>query len=90
MKSISRRYQRWGGAAVAIATVAGATIFPVSASAAVPPSWVDEQVAFVLSEQLASGAITSFDTKITPYFANIAALGLVEANTAASRAGARR
>ena len=88
MKSISRRYQRWGGAAVAIATVAGATIFPVSASAAVPPSWVDEQVAFVLSEQLASGAITSFDTKITPYFANIAALGLVEANTAASRAGA--
>ena len=84
----TRTYQRWGGAAVAVATLAGAALLPTSAQAAVPVSWVDEQVNFVLGEQVASGAITSFDTKITPYFANIAALGLVEANTAASRAGA--
>ncbi|MBC7594117.1 MAG: hypothetical protein H7288_09295 [Kineosporiaceae bacterium] len=88
MDFTSRSFRRWGGAAVAVATLAGATLLPASANAAVPPSWVDEQVSFVLGEQLASGAITSFDTKITPYFANIAALGLIEANTAASRAGA--
>ena len=88
MDFTSRSYQRWGGAAVAVATLAGATLIPTSANAAVPLSWVDEQVNFVLGEQLASGAITSFDTRITPYFANIAALGLIEANTAASRFGA--
>ena len=88
MHITTRTYRRWGGAAVAVATLAGAALVPTSAHAAVPASWVDEQVNFVLGEQVTSGAITSFDTKITPYFANIAALGLVEANTAASRAGA--
>lgn len=80
--------RRWGGAAVAVATLAGTILLPSSAQAAVPASWVDEQVAFILGNQLASGAITSFDTKITPYFANVAALGLLDANTAPSRAGA--
>ena len=80
--------RRWGGAAVAVATLAGTLLLPSSVQAAVPASWVDEQVAFILGNQLASGAITSFDTKITPYFANVAALGLLDANTAPSRTGA--
>jgi hypothetical protein len=84
----TRRYRAFGGAALAVATLAGTALFPTSANAAVPQSWVDEQVAFVLGEQVASGAIVSLDTRINPYFANVAALGLVEANTAASRAGA--
>lgn len=80
--------RRWGSAAVAVATLATTVLLPAPAQAAVPANWVGEQVTFILGEQLASGAITSFDTKITPYFANVAALGLLNANTAASRAGA--
>ncbi|HEY8718871.1 hypothetical protein [Pengzhenrongella sp.] len=55
--------------------------------AAVQASWITEQVDFILSKQLASGAILSTGTKITPYFANIAALGLLAADTAPARAG---
>ncbi|RYV52071.1 MGH1-like glycoside hydrolase domain-containing protein [Pengzhenrongella frigida] len=55
--------------------------------AAAPASWITEQVDFILSKQLASGAILSTGTKITPYFANIAALGLLAADTAPARAG---
>ncbi|WP_407343094.1 MGH1-like glycoside hydrolase domain-containing protein [Pengzhenrongella phosphoraccumulans] len=57
--------------------------------AVVQASWISEQVDFILSKQLPSGAILSTGTKITPYFANIAALGLLAADTATARAGVR-
>ena len=92
MTQPSHGYRRWGSVAIAVAAIAG-TILPATAAtaatAAVPVSWIDEQVSFILSEQLESGAILSVGgTKITPYFANIAALGLIAADTSASRAGA--
>lgn len=89
MTQPSRSYRRWGSVAIAVATIAGTMLPATSATAAVPVSWIDEQVSFILSEQLESGAILSVGgTKITPYFANIAALGLIAADTSASRAGA--
>lgn len=39
---------------------------------AVPASWITEEVDFILSMQLANGAIFSTGTTITPWFANIA------------------
>lgn len=99
MTTTSRTHPRWAGAAVALATIAGAFLLPASATAATPTSsatpsaparWVNEQVDFILSEQLDSGAIKSTGTKISPYFANIAALGLIAADTRASRAGTLR
>ena len=60
---------------------------PVAEPTRVPTDWIDEQVDFILSKQLASGAILSTGTKITPYFANIAALGLLAADTPRARAG---
>ena len=72
----------------AVPTVAGVPAAgPAAASAAVPPTWISEQVDFLLSRQLPSGAILGAGTKITPYFANIGAFGLVKADTTASRAG---
>ena len=97
-----RIYRRWASAAVGAATIT-ATLFllaPASAAwpttssnvrtsmTAVSPNWITEQVNFLLSRQLSSGAILGTGTKITPYFGNIGALGLVAANTTASRAGA--
>ena len=52
--------------------------------------WIDEQVDFIRSKQLTSGAILSTDARISPYFGNIGAFGLVEADTGASRAAALR
>jgi len=100
----SSRFPRWAGAAVAVATLAGTLLLPTAAATAGPaeqparaghgpvdePRPVDEQVDFILSEQLASGAILSTGTRISPYFANIAALGLLAADTRAARAGTLR
>ncbi|MGV8968003.1 MAG: hypothetical protein ACOH2F_17220 [Cellulomonas sp.] len=92
-----RQLAHWITTAVALAAVTGSALLATSANgaprmnptpAAIQVSWVGEQVDFLLSKQLPSGAILSTGTKITPYFANIAALGLVAADTAASRAGA--
>ncbi|MBG6107399.1 hypothetical protein [Frigoribacterium sp. CG_9.8] len=89
MAGSSKSYRRWGGMIIAVAAIASPLVPVSSASAAVPTSWVDEQVNFILSEQLSSGAILSVGgAKITPYFANIAALGLIKAGTPAARAGA--
>lgn len=101
MSSTSRTYQRWGSVAVAVATIAGTALLTSPANAAIPttatdaktsitgvsPTLITEQVNFLLSKQLPSGAILGTGTKITPYFGNIGGLGLVAANTAASRAG---
>lgn len=95
MQGASRTYQRWAAAAVAIVAIAGTALLPSaanagvpasSASAAVPASWVNEQVDFILSEQLETGAILSTGVRISPYFGNIAALGLIAADTRESRA----
>ena len=101
MARTSRTYQRWASVVIAIATITGTALLTTSANAAVPtsatapssatavsPTWITEQVNLLLSKQLTSGAILGTGTKITPYFANIGALGLVAANTTASRAGA--
>ena len=100
--SMPARFPRWAGAALAVATLAGTLMLPGAATAAVPASPAspsapagperrsNEQVDFILSEQLASGAILSTGTRISPYFANIAALGLLAADTRAARAGALR
>ncbi|HEY8718870.1 hypothetical protein [Pengzhenrongella sp.] len=93
---ISSRFPRWAGAAVAVATLAGTLLLPTAAATAGPaehragPSAVDEQIGFILSKQLDSGAILSTGTRISPYFANIAALGLLAADTPAARAGTLR
>ena len=90
MVRVSRKFQRWGGVVIAVA-IAGSLSPLTSASAAVPVTWVDEQTSFILSQQLDSGAILSVGgTKITPYFANIAALGLIKAGTPASLSGAQK
>ena len=87
------RSARRSGAAVALLALAGLLV-PSSANAADPgppvdrvpvPRQIAEQVDFILSEQLDSGAILSTGTKISPYFANIAALGLLAADTRAAR-----
>lgn len=100
MTSTNHRYQRWACAAVAVATIAWTAVIPTTAnaSASVPATsqtvsiparaWTQEQVDFVLSRQVASGAILSTGTRISPYFANVGASGLIAANTPASRAGA--
>lgn len=102
MTRTDRTYYRMATAVVAIAAMAGTALLSTSANAAVPgtpanaaptntavsPTWITEQVNFLLSKQLPSGAILGTGTKITPYFANIGALGLLAANTTASRAGA--
>ena len=96
---IPARFPRWAGATVAIAALAGTLMLPAAATAAVPaspasPAGPDrrshDQVDFILSEQLDSGAILSTGTRISPYFANIAALGLLVADTRAARAGTLR
>lgn len=73
--------------AVASLVAFGAAV-PQQANAARPESQVAEQVQFLLSKQLPSGAITSIDNKISPYFANVAAVGLIKANTKDSKSGA--
>lgn len=100
MTSKSHPYQRWACAAVAVATIAWTAVIPTTANAnttapttsqraSIPAkAWTHEQVDFVLSRQLASGAILSTGTRISPYFANVGASGLIAANTPASRAGA--
>lgn len=70
-------------------TLLAALVAPSPASAAVPSSWVTEQVDFIVDNQLPDGAILSTPTQINPYFANIAAMGLARANTATSRAALR-
>jgi len=65
-------------ATVAVVSVGAFT--PQKANAAVSQTWIDEQVSFISTHQLASGAILSTDTKINPYFANNATLGLINAN----------
>lgn len=57
---------------------------PVAEPTRVPTDWIDEQVDFILSKQLPSGAILSTGTKITPYFANIVALGLLYASASST------
>lgn len=86
--SSSRQARRRWGAAISVVALSVTVLAPLSAQAAVPRKWVDEQVTFILNNQLPSGAITNFDTDVMPYFANIAAIGLLDANTAPSRAGA--
>jgi hypothetical protein len=102
MARTSRSYQRWASAAVAVATIVGTVFFTTSAVASFPgasvkaqvtttavsPAWITKQVKFLLSKQLPSGAILGTKTRISPYFANIGALGLLAANTHVSRAGA--
>lgn len=61
-----------------------------STSAGWAQGLVDEQVAYILSRQVASGAILTTDSSINPYFANQAAIGLVAANTVESRGAALR
>lgn len=74
--------------------VGAATLPALAATAAptIPADWVDEQVDFILSKQLDDGAILGVTRvgyiDINPYFSNIAALGLVAADTVESRAGA--
>lgn len=58
------------------------------ADGSVPATWVDEQVAFVLSKQLGDGAIVGANSFVKPYFSNVGAIGLIAANTSAARAGA--
>ena len=77
--------------AVICATVAVVSVgefTPQKANAAVSQTWIDEQVSFISTHQLASGAILSTDTKINPYFANNATLGLIKANTTSSKSAA--
>jgi len=98
MASTSRTYQGLASAALAVLTIAGIAILPVAANAVVPTTsgntavpakpWINEQVDFIRSKQLPSGAILSTGTRISPYFGNIAAFGLVAADTRVSRAGA--
>ncbi|MBO1737320.1 hypothetical protein [Leifsonia sp. TF02-11] len=83
-----KRRARWGAAAVAIAATAAAVIPATSAQAVVPSSWITEQVNFITSKQLPSGAIVGANSLVMPYFANVAAIGLIDANTATSRAAA--
>ena len=72
----------------------GATLPALAASAdpSIPAGWIDEQVDFILSKQLDDGAILGVTRvgyiDINPYFNNIAALGLLAADTTESRAGA--
>jgi hypothetical protein len=98
MTSLTGRCRPWFPAAIALAALTATVLAPTSANgappvtpnpAAVQASWISEQVDFILSKQLPSGAILSTGTKITPYFANIAALGLLAADTAQARAGVR-
>lgn len=96
--NVPSRFPRWAGVAVAVATLAGSVLLPTSVAVAGPAvdrpgaaqKLVDEQIDFILSEQLDSGAILSTGTRISPYFANIAALGLLAADTRAARAGTLR
>ncbi len=100
MARTSLHHNSWSSVALIAAFVVGAALVTTSASAAVPVqpaktavpanSWIDEQVDFIRSKQLTSGAILSTDARISPYFGNIAAFGLVEADTRASRAAALR
>lgn len=86
-------------ASAAALCLAGATLPAVAASAVaataaaeIPGEWIGEQVDFILSKQLDDGAILgvtrSGHIDINPYFSNIAALGLLAADTTESRAGA--
>lgn len=102
MASTSHPYHRWACAAVAVATIAWTAVVPTATATAAnasapatPPSaaipakaWTHQQVEFIRSKQLEGGAILSTGTRISPYFANIAASGLIAANTTASRASA--
>lgn len=51
---------------------------------------VQEQVDYIISNQLSSGAILGPRTRIMPYFANNAAIGLVESGSPAAQASALR
>jgi len=104
MASKFRTHHRWASVVVALAVIASPAVLPTSASAsvsaasaslAVPATsavpakqWINEQVDFVLSKQLQDGAILGTGTRISPYFANIAAFGLIAADTRASHAAA--
>lgn len=58
------------------------------ARAAVSPTWITEQVNFILSKQLVNGAIRGPGDRINPYFANIAAIGLIHSGNSSGRSGA--
>lgn len=89
MKSATFTRPRWAIVSTAVvATLAGVVMIPAPANASVSATWIQEQVDFILSKQVPSGAILGTGTKISPYFGNEAAIGLLEANTPASRAGA--
>lgn len=75
-------------AASAIATAAVAVLPATAAQAVVPSSWITEQVNFITSKQLSDGAIVGANNLVMPYFANVAAIGLIDANTSTSRAAA--
>ena len=100
MTRASRHHSRWASAALVAVVIVGTALATTSASAALPAQpaatelpakqWINEQVDFIRSKQRASGAILSTDMRISPYFGNIAAFGLVEADTGASRAAALR
>ncbi len=82
--------RRWGTAIIAMAATAGLLVPASTAQAApsIPTSWVTEQVNFILSKQLPNGAIVGAENLMMPYFANVAAIGLLDANTSTSRAAA--
>ena len=98
MARASRHHNRWSSAALVAVVIVGTVLATTSASAAEPAhraksavpanDWIHEQVDFIRSKQLASGAILSTGTRISPYFGNIGAFGLVKADTAESRAAA--
>jgi hypothetical protein len=66
--------------------VAGALLVPRAASAAVPSSWMTEQVQVIQADQLSDGAILGPGTQINPYFANNAAVSMARVNTPAADA----
>ncbi len=94
--STQRRVPRRLGmiASAVVIGLAGGTLPGVAAHATpvIPEEWIDEQVDFILSKQLDDGAILGVTRSgyidINPYFSNIAALGLLAADTTESRAGA--
>lgn len=96
LMSTQRRLPRRLGlvASAVFIGLVGATLPAVAANAtpSIPEEWIDEQVDFILSKQLDDGAILGVTRSgyidINPYFSNIAALGLLAADTTASRAGA--
>ena len=76
------------GIVTAIASVVAVAAPHAGTNASVPSSWITQQVNFILSKQLPSGAIVGAENLVMPYFGNVGAIGLIAANTSASRAGA--